>query len=156
MTEADISRLVEERFGEAVSVLSLERKPWRQHEGSERSWRDHLLAIFRRRLAGALQRGCSDPAIEEMKLLLSRLDAFTPDQSLHYFAATSERTYYAGWIVGQHIAYCIPGEREENAKPVATAHLGLPSVLGRFICIRNSLLARPAWLIFGRWAKART
>jgi len=37
--------------------------------------------------------------------------------------------------------------QEEKAQPAATAQRGQPSVFGRFVCIRNSILARPAWLI---------
>jgi len=36
---------------------------------------------------------------------------------------------------------------EEDAEPAATAQRGQPSVFGRFTGIRNSILARPAWLI---------
>ena len=36
----------------------------------------------------------------------------------------------------------------ENAQPAATAQRGQPSFFGRFICIRNSVLARPACLIW--------
>jgi hypothetical protein len=35
----------------------------------------------------------------------------------------------------------------KKADPAATAQREQPSVVGRFICNRNSVLARPAWLI---------
>lgn len=37
--------------------------------------------------------------------------------------------------------------KKHSAGPAATAQRGQPSVFGRFTRIRNSVLARPAWLI---------
>ena len=37
--------------------------------------------------------------------------------------------------------------KKEEAQPAATAQRGQPSSFGRFTGIRNSILARPAWLI---------
>jgi hypothetical protein len=39
------------------------------------------------------------------------------------------------------------GSFEKKADPAATAQRGQPSVFARFTGIRNSILARPAWLI---------
>ena len=36
---------------------------------------------------------------------------------------------------------------QKRADPAATAQRGQPSVFCRFVCIRNFILARPAWLI---------
>jgi hypothetical protein len=113
MTKDRAASLISSRFGDPVEVLTLEVKPWvmRDHTTGG-TWRDHLMAIFTRRLSVSLAHGHSGHPVEEMKRLLSVLECQTENQPLHSFSARSERFYYSGWMVGDQVAYCIPSEKD--------------------------------------------
>ena len=74
----------------------------------QRTWRDYLLALFKRRVHGARERGVAESVIAETERFLSRMEEFEPSQVLFSFSANSLTTIYAGWMIDRDIVYCIP------------------------------------------------
>ena len=111
MTADHVCQLVRARFGESVVISEFSAKPWLIEEKTKQSWRDYLLSMFQHRLVGADARGVAKPVIDETKSFLQQIERFTPEQTLYSFSASSASNVYAGWVIDDRIAFCIPSKK---------------------------------------------
>jgi hypothetical protein len=111
MTADRICQLIHARFGEAVVISEFSKKSWLADEKTKESWRDSLLFMIQRRLAGADPRGVAKSMVEETEGFLRQIERLTPGQTLCSFSASSAANVYAGWSIDDRIAFCLPNKK---------------------------------------------
>lgn len=82
MTADKLKEILEAKFGEKVTVSSLEPSDWYCDEHTGQTRREHLTKIFQRRLKGSLQHHGETPVTEEIRRFLGHLERYVPERQL--------------------------------------------------------------------------
>lgn len=86
-------------------------KAWLMDVKTKEPWRDCFISMIQRRLVGADSRGIAKSAIDETMCFLEEIKSFTPELKVYSFSASSASSIYAGWVIDDRIAFCIPKKK---------------------------------------------